>query len=132
MQQFTPPVLTGSASQVPRVLLDTTGPARALYSRVRPVDSSKSLLVTGGVYTEVINPSQDQIDAADEYYQGGRLYVVSDATATALSVAGYGSGLSAYTPPAATVDSATAAEPAYVPPAPTPAPTPLTSLPQES
>lgn len=129
MQQFTPPVQTGNDSLVPRVLPDTTGPARALYSRVRPADSARSLLLSGGVYTDVVNPSQDQIAAADAYYQGGRIYYVTDAEAASLTAAGYGGQLSPYTPPPATVDSATAAEPAYVPPVSSPPPPPLTSLP---
>jgi hypothetical protein len=90
VQQFTPPTLTGSSSHVPRVLPDTRGPALALYSKVTPHPSSQSILVdANGVHTTVVNPSQDQITAASRYYQGGRVYIVTDDEAAALTAAGY-------------------------------------------
>jgi hypothetical protein len=90
MPQFMPPTRTGRDSDVPRVLPETRGPARALYTRVTPHPSSQSVLVDeNGVYTTVVNPTQDQIAAAAGYYQGGRIHVVTDAEAAALTAAGY-------------------------------------------
>lgn len=94
MPLFTPPVLTGSASQVPRVLADSSTIERRLYSRVRSVDSSQSVIRRpDGTWETVTNPSQDEIGVALAHYQGGRTYNVSDAEASSLTAAGYGAFL---------------------------------------
>lgn len=90
MPTFTPPTLTGSASQTPRVCVDTTGPALRLYSRATPVPSSQSVLKNpDGTYRTVTSPSQDEIAAAAVHYQGGRSYTVTQTEADALTAAGY-------------------------------------------
>lgn len=90
MPTFTPPVLTGSASQVPRVLADSSTIERRLYSRVRPVDSSQSVIRRAdGSWETRTDFSQDEIGTALAYYQGGRTYTITDAEAAALTAAGY-------------------------------------------
>lgn len=42
-----------------------------------------------GTYTTVVNPTQDELDAADRYYLGGHIYEVDADEATALTNAGY-------------------------------------------
>ena len=48
-----------------------------------------SLLITGTTVTESRTPSQDEIAAADYYYEGGHVHTVSDAVAAILISAGY-------------------------------------------
>lgn len=90
MPTFTPPVLTGSASQTPRLLAGSSGIERRLFSRATPTPSSQSVLKNpDGTYRTLSCPSQDEIAAAALYYQGGRTYTVTQAEADALAAAGY-------------------------------------------
>lgn len=52
-----------------------------------------SVLKIAGEYFEVRTPSQDEIDEAEITYLGGHEYVVSNAEASDLTTAGYGSNL---------------------------------------
>lgn len=54
----------------------------------------QSLLKENGLYRQVIDPGDDELTAADIAYLGGHDYLVTDAEADALTVAGYGSSLS--------------------------------------
>lgn len=49
-----------------------------------------SLLKVGGLYRQVIDPSDEEIVAADIAYIGGHVYAVSNTEAAALIAAGYG------------------------------------------
>lgn len=49
----------------------------------------RSVLKIAGVYQTIDTPTQEQVASATEYYAGGHIYVISDATAVALSNAGY-------------------------------------------
>jgi len=57
-----------------------------------------SIVRVNGVLTAVRSPSQDALTAAGtegvDFFMGGRVYTVSSATATELTNAGFGSGLS--------------------------------------
>ncbi len=55
-----------------------------------PVLVGISLLITGGTATETSDPSQDEIDAADYYFGGGRDHILSDAEYAVVVAAGYG------------------------------------------
>ena len=63
--------------------------ANQLMRHFKPLARGRSVLKTGGVYRTVSAPSQDDVDAATEYYQGGRVHHVSQAVADALVAAGY-------------------------------------------
>lgn len=78
----------------PSVLRHLLGrPRHPLFSRVStPV--SLSILKNGGSYTQVENPTDEALVAADIAYIGGHVYPVSTAEATDLDAAGYGAYLS--------------------------------------
>ncbi len=59
-----------------------------------PVLVGISLLITGGVATQVSDPSQDEVDAADYYFGGGRDHILTDAEYAVVNAAGYGSYVS--------------------------------------
>ena len=90
MPTFQPPY----ADHVPPVAYDrAVDPlairlARHYKSRAR----GQSVLKLDGVYVTVETPSQDQMDAASEVYQGGHVYTVSQTVADALETAGYETG----------------------------------------
>lgn len=48
-----------------------------------------SLLINGSIVTESRTPSQDDLAAADQYFLGGHVYSVDQATADILIAAGY-------------------------------------------
>lgn len=52
-----------------------------------------SVLKFGSSYRQYQSPTQDDLDAADITYLGGRIYQVSDDEAAALTAAGYGVNL---------------------------------------
>jgi len=52
-----------------------------------------SVLRYGNRFVEVRFPSQDELRDADQYWLGGSTYEVDDATASALSAAGYDDSL---------------------------------------
>jgi cytochrome c peroxidase len=54
-----------------------------------------ALLITGTSVQEFRVPSQDDIAAADFYFEGGHVHTVSDAVAAILTNAGYGEYLTA-------------------------------------
>jgi hypothetical protein len=54
-----------------------------------------ALLITGTTVEEFRVPSQDDIAAADFYFEGGHVHTVSDAVAAILTNAGYGEYLTA-------------------------------------
>jgi hypothetical protein len=59
---------------------------------------ANSIVRIGGVLTSVRTPTQDILTAAGkegvDFFLGGRTYTVTSATATELTNAGFGSGLS--------------------------------------
>ena len=71
MPTFTPPVV------------------RVRKSRLHTISEGVTVLGTGGVFTEVRNPQQEMLDAADVAYRGGYIYLVNDDEAAALVAAGY-------------------------------------------
>lgn len=87
---FEPPV----AYDVPRVLPDTRRVPFLLMRHYSELPRGRTVLKIGGTYETVDNPEQDLLDSATEVYLGGHVYIVTDAVADALTVAGYGSGLS--------------------------------------
>jgi hypothetical protein len=54
----------------------------------------RTVLKISGTYATYDTPPQSLLDTATEIYQGGHIYTVSAAVATALTAAGYGDGLS--------------------------------------
>lgn len=58
---------------------------------------ANSIVRINGVLTSVRSPGQDQLTAAGtegvDFFMGGRIYVISAATATELTSAGFGSGI---------------------------------------
>lgn len=74
---------------LPRVLPETKGPARALFSRSSALPVGQSVLKISGTYQTILDPTEDQIASATEVYRGGHVYEVSDTVATALTNAGY-------------------------------------------
>lgn len=69
--------------------LPGNGAAFLLLRHFKSRARGRSVLKTGGVYVTVDYPTEDEIDAADEAYIGGHVYVVDDETAAALEAAGY-------------------------------------------
>lgn len=63
-----------------------------LFVRVG-INRGITVLKKDGVYTQVRYPSAEALEAADIVYLGGRVYPVSQAEATDLTAAGYGSNL---------------------------------------
>lgn len=53
------------------------------------VPRSYALLKNDGFYREVINPTAEEVEAADIAYLGGHTYTVSTQEATELAAAGY-------------------------------------------
>lgn len=90
MVVFQPPV----AFTQPRVLPSTKGPARALWRRYSARPVGRTVLKINGTYGVYDTPTIDQVASASEVYQGGHVYEVDDATAAALTAAGFGDGLS--------------------------------------
>lgn len=65
-----------------------TKPDDNLWVRMS-VPHSYALLKTGGFYREVVNPTNEEIAAADIAYLGGHIYQVTPDEAAALNAAGY-------------------------------------------
>lgn len=84
MAVFTPP----TADLVPPVV-PAPHPGNALFRHYKRRAQGQSVLKIGGTYRTIVNPSQEQIDAATEVYLGGHVYEVSSSVATALAAAGY-------------------------------------------
>jgi hypothetical protein len=78
MTTFTPPGAYGRA--------ETDHPLWVRTSITRGV----SLLVTDGVYTQVRDPSDEDLTAADAVYLGGHVYDITESEAANLAGAGYG------------------------------------------
>ena len=53
----------------------------------------KTVIKTGGTYSTIEYPTQDQLDAAEKVFLGGHVYDVDADTAAELVAAGYGSNL---------------------------------------
>lgn len=53
------------------------------------IPRGQTFLVNGTTVTVVRNPSQDDLAAADSFYQGGAEYIIDDATAQIFIDAGY-------------------------------------------
>lgn len=86
MPTFQPPV----ENTGPRVLPDTQGPARWLFSHYSPGPVGRTVLKINGVYATYETPDTNQTAEATEVYQGGHVYEITAAVATALTNAGYG------------------------------------------
>jgi len=83
---FTPPV----AYDIPPILPDTRGPALWLFRHYGGRPRGRSVLKqANGTWVTVDQPTQAQINAALVYYQGGRVYTITQAEAEALYAAGY-------------------------------------------
>lgn len=63
--------------------------ANRLYGRYQRNDRGLTVLKIGGTYSNYTNPDSATIATATEVYLGGHTYVIDDATATALTNAGY-------------------------------------------
>lgn len=75
-----------------RTPVQNEGPASwedPLFLRVK-LARGITVLNTGGVYTAVRFPTQDELAAATVAYQGGHEYTVDDATKAALIAGGVG------------------------------------------
>lgn len=94
MPTFTPPIV----HDVPRVLPETRGVPFLLMRHYSELPRGRTVVKVGGVYSTVDNPEQSLLDVATEVYLGGHIYTITDAVATALTAAGYGSGITP-TPP---------------------------------
>lgn len=57
--------------------------------RITDIGRGVSLLINGSTVTENRTPSQDDLAAADQYFLGGHVYTVDQATANILIAAGY-------------------------------------------
>lgn len=62
-------------------------------ARLTDIGRGITLLINGSAVTENRTPSQDDLDAADQYFLGGHEYVVDQDTADILIAAGYSSYL---------------------------------------
>ena len=95
--QFRGPLLQPFGENVAYVLRTPTQEIaytnHILLSRY-PVLVGISLLITSGVATQVSDPSQDEVDAADYYFGGGRDHILTDAEYAVVNSAGYGSYVS--------------------------------------
>ena len=58
-------------------------------NRLTDIGRGISLLINGSTVTENRTPSQDDLAAADQYFLGGHVYTVDQATADILIAAGY-------------------------------------------
>ena len=85
MPTFEPPI----AYTVPRVLPDTRGVALALARNMNALPCGRTVLKISGTYATYDAPDANTVASATEVYQGGHIYEVSDAVATALNAAGY-------------------------------------------
>lgn len=65
-----------------------TKPDDNLWVRMK-VAHSYALLKNDGFYREVVNPTNEEIAAADIAYLGGHIYQVTSDEAAALNAAGY-------------------------------------------
>lgn len=54
----------------------------------------RTVLKRGGVYETVVTPTVDEVNDAEEAYLGGHVYEIDQATADALTAAGYGANIS--------------------------------------
>ncbi len=85
---FTPPATKVRIN--PDNLHPRPDPRTAAWSRwFSSRSATKTVLLTGGTFTEVETPSPAQLAAADDYWRGGRMYQVDDDVAAALIAAGY-------------------------------------------
>lgn len=82
MPTFTPRSFTE------RMVPTHTKPVDTLWSRMS-VNRTYALLKTGSSYREVLNPSNEEVAAADIAYLGGHIYTVTTQEAAALNAAGY-------------------------------------------
>lgn len=89
MPIFNPPTadLTPPVPAVPEPGVDPR--AMRLLRHYKSRACGRSVLKIGGVYQTIDTPTQEQINSATEVYLGGHVYTVSDATAAALTAAGY-------------------------------------------
>jgi hypothetical protein len=53
----------------------------------------RSLLKESGLYRQVLDPSDEEVAAAEIAYLGGHIYAISDDEAAALTLAGYAEGI---------------------------------------
>lgn len=72
-----------------RPITGSTGPYGAIPPFITDIARGMSLLINGTTVTEIQTPSQDQLAAADQYFLGGSINTVDQATADILIAAGY-------------------------------------------
>lgn len=60
------------------------------------LDVGHSIIKTAGFYSQVDNPSDDDIELSDAAYIGGRTYAITEDEADALTAAGYGRWVTTY------------------------------------
>lgn len=63
-----------------------------LFGRMK-LDRGETVLKESGVYSTVRYPTVDRVNAAEEVYLGGHTYLIDQATADALTAAGYGANI---------------------------------------
>jgi hypothetical protein len=85
MPTFQPP----ATDTVPPFLASTRGPARRLMAHYKARARGRTLIIKGGVCRLTSYPSQTELDAADAYYLGGHVYIVSAAEEAVLVACGY-------------------------------------------
>ena len=73
---------------VPPTVDETPMGGHRLFERYK-LARGIAVLRTNGVYSSYREPSQVQVREAEEIYLGGHIYVIEQATATALQAAGY-------------------------------------------
>jgi hypothetical protein len=72
-----------------RPLNGSTGPYGNIAPFLTDLPRAYSLLINGNAVTQIETPSQDQLADADQYFLGGHVYTVNQATADILIAAGY-------------------------------------------
>jgi hypothetical protein len=73
----------------PPTVDETPAALDPIHVRVK-IARGVTVILSGGVYSQVRYPASEDLAAADAYYRGGYNNVISAAEATALTAAGYG------------------------------------------
>jgi hypothetical protein len=91
MPIFTPPTVNDR----PSVLPSTTGVQRQLFRYYAGNPRGTSIVKVGGHYMSVDNPYADLLVGREgvDWFLGGHVYVIDDATAGALTGDGFGTGV---------------------------------------
>lgn len=77
----------------PPIAIDSRGLGARLARHFNPQPVGRSVLLRAGVYVEVVNPDQAELDTlvlGETAFLGGHEFVVSDAVAAALTTDGFG------------------------------------------